>query len=101
METPRSPRLRRPWSAHPVAVDCASVALIAVAQIAIFRQLAHLRGVSHWEGAVIFAVAHDTYVRGGWPLLTGLLKQEGGVVLDVKSQLNRGARPARVELWRL
>ncbi|HUD36725.1 MAG TPA: histidine kinase [Streptosporangiaceae bacterium] len=57
METPRSPRLRRPWSAHPVAVDCASVALIAVAQIAIFRQLAHLRGVSHWEGAVIFAVA--------------------------------------------
>jgi UDP-N-acetyl-D-galactosamine dehydrogenase len=51
--------------------------------------------------AVIFAVAHDTYVRGGWPLLTGLLKQEGGVVLDVKSQLDRSTRPARVELWRL
>ena len=51
--------------------------------------------------AVIFAVAHDAYVRGGWPLLAGLLKQEGGVVLDVKSQLDRGMRPARVELWRL
>ncbi len=51
--------------------------------------------------AVIFAVAHDTYVRGGWPLLIRLLKQEGGVVLDVKSQLDRGVRPAHVELWRL
>lgn len=51
--------------------------------------------------AVIFAVAHESYVRGGWPLLTKLLKAEGGVVLDVKSQLDRAARPAQVELWRL
>jgi UDP-N-acetyl-D-glucosamine/UDP-N-acetyl-D-galactosamine dehydrogenase len=51
--------------------------------------------------AVIFAVAHDSYVRGGWPLVKKLLKDESGVVLDVKSQLDRGARPERVELWRL
>jgi UDP-N-acetyl-D-glucosamine/UDP-N-acetyl-D-galactosamine dehydrogenase len=51
--------------------------------------------------AVIFAVAHESFVRGGWPLLTQLLKAEGGVVLDVKSQLDRSARPERVELWRL
>jgi UDP-N-acetyl-D-galactosamine dehydrogenase len=51
--------------------------------------------------AVIFAVAHESFVRGGWPLLTRLLKAEGGVVLDVKSQLDRSARPDRIELWRL
>jgi UDP-N-acetyl-D-glucosamine/UDP-N-acetyl-D-galactosamine dehydrogenase len=51
--------------------------------------------------AVIFAVAHDSYVRGGWPLVKKLLKDESGVVLDVKSRLDRGARPERVELWRL
>ena len=51
--------------------------------------------------AVIFAVAHDSYVRGGWPLVKKLLKDESGIVLDVKSQLDRGARPERVELWRL
>jgi UDP-N-acetyl-D-galactosamine dehydrogenase len=51
--------------------------------------------------AVIFAVAHDSYVRGGWPLVKKLLKDESGIVLDVKSQLDRGARPGRVELWRL
>jgi hypothetical protein len=40
-------------------------------------------------------------VRGGWPLLTKLLGADGGIVLDVKSQLDRGQRPERVELWRL
>jgi len=51
--------------------------------------------------AVIFAVAHESYVSGGWPLLTKLLKADGGVVLDVKSRLDRGQRPEQVELWRL
>ncbi len=45
--------------------------------------------------AVIFAVAHEPFVRGGWPLLTKLLKGGGGVVLDVKSQLDRRQRPGR------
>ena len=33
--------------------------------------------------AVILAVAHDAFVREGWPLVTGLLKGGAGVVLDV------------------
>ena len=51
--------------------------------------------------AVIFAVAHEDFVRGGWPLLTKLLGKDGGIVLDVKSQLDRRQRPDGVELWRL
>src|SRR3984893_2872587 len=34
--------------------------------------------------AVIFAVAHEPFVRGGWPLVTKLLKNGSGLVLDVK-----------------
>jgi UDP-N-acetyl-D-glucosamine/UDP-N-acetyl-D-galactosamine dehydrogenase len=51
--------------------------------------------------AVIFAVAHQSFVRGGWPFVTELLKESGGVVLDIKWQLDRAQRPNRVELWRL
>jgi UDP-N-acetyl-D-glucosamine/UDP-N-acetyl-D-galactosamine dehydrogenase len=51
--------------------------------------------------AVIFAVAHEPFVRGGWPLVTKLLKSGGGVVLDVKSQLDRAQCPSCIELWRL
>ncbi|HEU5275991.1 MAG TPA: nucleotide sugar dehydrogenase [Xanthobacteraceae bacterium] len=51
--------------------------------------------------AVIFAVAHADYVRGGWPMIGKLLKPAGGVVLDVKSVLDRAGKPAGVELWRL
>jgi UDP-N-acetyl-D-galactosamine dehydrogenase len=51
--------------------------------------------------AVIFAVSHEDYVRGGWPLVTRLLKGGEGVVLDIKSQLDRAKKPAGVDLWRL
>ena len=51
--------------------------------------------------AVIFAVAHEDFVRRGWPLMTALLKNETGVVLDVRGRLDRAARPAGIELWRL
>jgi UDP-N-acetyl-D-glucosamine/UDP-N-acetyl-D-galactosamine dehydrogenase len=51
--------------------------------------------------AVIFAVAHASFVRGGWGLLTRLLKNGGGIVLDVKSQLDRNTQPDGIELWRL
>jgi UDP-N-acetyl-D-glucosamine/UDP-N-acetyl-D-galactosamine dehydrogenase len=51
--------------------------------------------------AVIFAVAHEPFVRGGWSLVTKLLKNGAGVVLDVKSQLDRAQCPDSVELWRL
>ena len=51
--------------------------------------------------AVIFAVAHEPFVRGGWGLLTRLLKGGGGIVFDVKSQLDRAQRPNCIELLRL
>jgi UDP-N-acetyl-D-glucosamine/UDP-N-acetyl-D-galactosamine dehydrogenase len=51
--------------------------------------------------AVIFAVAHEPFVRGGWGLLTRLLKDGTGIVFDVKSQLDRARCPSHVELWRL
>jgi UDP-N-acetyl-D-glucosamine/UDP-N-acetyl-D-galactosamine dehydrogenase len=47
------------------------------------------------------AVAHEPFVRGGWGLLTQLLKGGAGIVFDVKSQLDRARRPSGVELWRL
>jgi UDP-N-acetyl-D-glucosamine/UDP-N-acetyl-D-galactosamine dehydrogenase len=51
--------------------------------------------------AVILAVSHEDYVRGGWPLVTRLLKGGQGVVLDIKSQLDRATKPGGVDLWRL
>jgi UDP-N-acetyl-D-glucosamine/UDP-N-acetyl-D-galactosamine dehydrogenase len=51
--------------------------------------------------AVILAVSHQDYLRGGWPLVTKLLKGGQGVVLDIKSQLDRATKPAGIDLWRL
>ena len=51
--------------------------------------------------AVILAVAHEAFVRSGWPFVTALLKSGIGVVLDVKGRLDRGQQPAGIELWRL
>ena len=51
--------------------------------------------------AVILAVAHNRYVEGGWPLVQRLLRDGSGLVLDVKMKLDRAAKPASVELWRL
>ena len=51
--------------------------------------------------AVILAVAHASYVDGGWPLVQKLLVGGAGLVLDVKMKLDRRSRPAGVELWRL
>ncbi len=51
--------------------------------------------------AVILAVAHSEYLTKGWPLIAKLLKQGEGVVLDVKSRLDRSQKPKGVDLWRL
>jgi UDP-N-acetyl-D-galactosamine dehydrogenase len=51
--------------------------------------------------AVILAVAHQDYVEGGWPLMAKLLKGGQGVVLDVKSKLDRAQKPTGIALWRL
>ena len=51
--------------------------------------------------AVVLAVAHGTFRAGGWPLVSRLLRDEGGWVFDVKHVLDRSAVPPGVELWRL
>jgi UDP-N-acetyl-D-galactosamine dehydrogenase len=51
--------------------------------------------------AVILAVAHGIYLEGGWPLVKKLLVGGSGLVFDVKMKLDRGSRPAGIELWRL
>jgi UDP-N-acetyl-D-galactosamine dehydrogenase len=51
--------------------------------------------------AVVLAVGHDEYRRGGWPLVAGRLKSGGGLVMDIKSLLDATATPANVRLWRL
>jgi UDP-N-acetyl-D-glucosamine/UDP-N-acetyl-D-galactosamine dehydrogenase len=51
--------------------------------------------------AVIFAVAHADYVSGGWLLVSRLLRDGAGLVMDVKGRLDRAAKPAGVDLWRL
>jgi UDP-N-acetyl-D-galactosamine dehydrogenase len=51
--------------------------------------------------AIILAVAHDHYIGAGWPLIQQLLTGGAGLVLDVKMKLDRGSRPADIELWRL
>ena len=51
--------------------------------------------------AVVLAVAHDCYRTSGWPLITQLLKNGRGLVMDVKGVLDPLKKPAGVELWRL
>jgi UDP-N-acetyl-D-glucosamine/UDP-N-acetyl-D-galactosamine dehydrogenase len=51
--------------------------------------------------AVIFAVPHRCFVDEGWSLITGLLKNGTGAVLDVRAKLPRDLQPPGVELWRL
>jgi UDP-N-acetyl-D-galactosamine dehydrogenase len=51
--------------------------------------------------AVILAVAHNSYIDGGWPLVRRLLQDGTGLVLDVKAKLDRSEQPAGIELWRL
>ncbi len=50
---------------------------------------------------IVLAVAHADYLAGGWQLLTKLLRGGRGLVVDVKSRLDRAQKPQGVELWRL
>lgn len=51
--------------------------------------------------AVILAVAHEQFVNGGWAMVSRLLKDGVGTVLDIKGLLDRGAKPADIDLWRM
>src|SRR5882724_7042341 len=51
--------------------------------------------------AVILAVAHASYLDGGWSLVQKLLLDGTGLVLDVKMKLDRSSQPAGIDLWRI
>ena len=51
--------------------------------------------------AVVLSVAHSSYREGGWNLVLGLLRPEGGFVADIQAVLDRATTPAGVTLWRL
>jgi UDP-N-acetyl-D-glucosamine/UDP-N-acetyl-D-galactosamine dehydrogenase len=51
--------------------------------------------------AVVLAVAHASYRKGGWDLVKPLLKGAGGFVADVPALLDRQSTPKGVTLWRL
>jgi UDP-N-acetyl-D-galactosamine dehydrogenase len=51
--------------------------------------------------AVILAVPHASYVKGGWDFVQSLLTDGKGVVIDVRSVLDRSTKPENITLWRL
>jgi UDP-N-acetyl-D-galactosamine dehydrogenase len=51
--------------------------------------------------AVILAVPHEHYLKGGWPWMTRLLRDGRGLLMDLKAKLDRSAKPEGIELWRL
>jgi UDP-N-acetyl-D-galactosamine dehydrogenase len=51
--------------------------------------------------AVVLAVGHDPYRALGWPLITRLLRDGRGLVMDVKGVLDPLKKPAGIEVWRL
>ncbi len=53
------------------------------------------------SSAVVLAVSHREFLSGGWPAVTAFLEDGEGVVMDVKSILDRASKPAGVDLWRL
>jgi len=51
--------------------------------------------------AVILTVPHRQFVAGSWKLVQRCLKDGKGIVLDVRSCLDRGSIPEGIELWRM
>ena len=51
--------------------------------------------------AVVVTVPHQDYRKSGWNFIKNLLKQQQGVVVDIKSILDKKACPENITLWRL
>ncbi len=51
--------------------------------------------------AVVVGVSHEEYKDGGWPFVTGLLKNNCGIICDIKGLLERKSLPDGIDLWRL
>jgi UDP-N-acetyl-D-galactosamine dehydrogenase len=50
--------------------------------------------------AVVVAVPHRTYLKGGWPLVATPFAGRGGLVVDVRARLDAGSCPPDIRLWR-
>ncbi|WP_342508562.1 nucleotide sugar dehydrogenase [Sporosarcina sp. FSL K6-2383] len=51
--------------------------------------------------AVVLAVSHHEYIEAGWMQFEHLLKQGEGIVIDIKSALDKESKPNKIDLWRL
>ncbi|OKL37666.1 nucleotide sugar dehydrogenase [Domibacillus mangrovi] len=51
--------------------------------------------------AVIFAVPHREYTEQGWEQFERLLKNGKGIIIDIKSRLNRNDFPDGITIWKL
>jgi len=51
--------------------------------------------------AVVFAIPHNEYVKEGWTQFERLLKNSEGIVMDIKSVLDKELKPEKIDLWRL
>ncbi|WP_417844529.1 nucleotide sugar dehydrogenase [Thalassospira sp.] len=51
--------------------------------------------------AVVMAVSHRDYVKGGWSMVQNMLVDRKGFVADVRAMLPREDRPDGIDLWRL
>lgn len=51
--------------------------------------------------AVVLAVSHYEYAEAGWTQFERLLKQGKGIVMDIKSVLDKASKPEQINLWRL
>jgi UDP-N-acetyl-D-galactosamine dehydrogenase len=51
--------------------------------------------------AVVLCVPHSEYINSGWDLITSLMKNNVGIVVDIKSVLDKDLCPKGIKLWRL
>lgn len=51
--------------------------------------------------ALILAVPHQPYIEMGWDGINQFLRDESGIVIDVKSVLNNKSCPENIKLWQL
>jgi len=51
--------------------------------------------------AAVLAVSHNDYIEAGWPQFERLLKHGKGIVMDIKSAMNKESKPENIDLWRL
>lgn len=51
--------------------------------------------------AVILAVPHKYYLDKGWDEYSKLFHSEEGIIVDIKSKLDKNSCPSTIKLWRL